>query len=77
MRSVGIGEFVAKVHRPTVPAGPASQERTTDYVDDRSGVDGPGTTPPHIWYWTALRAASQGRTCSATTERCTGSCAYR
>ena len=45
------------------------------------------TTPPlwtrgrrrsaQNWYCTALRPASHGRTCSAMTAWCTGSCAYR
>ena len=57
-----------RVGRPTVHAG-----RRGHAEAGRPTV----VTGGQKWYWTALRPASQGRTCSAITARWTGSCAYR
>ena len=76
---LGVRRVVDRV-RPCRKPWPrtAATEPATDHL---------WTTPPAVdarapgsaqnWYCTALRPASHGRTCSAMTAWCTGSCAYR
>ena len=75
-RSSGGSERRGSMRRPWPPgAGRGAANR--DLWTAGPAVDADARPGAQIWYWRALRAASHGRTCSATTARCTGSCAYR